>query len=86
MQFEVVEHRMAREFSAPVALERLPYSLARRTDPAGALALAADGSVEVLARDGDRALLALFPDSWRVSRVQRDLPEVLLEPLVAAAG
>src|SRR3712207_8471324 len=31
MQFEVAEHRMAGEFGAPITLDRLPYTLARRT-------------------------------------------------------
>lgn len=43
-------------------------------------------SVEVLQRDSDGALLALFPDAWRVGRVQRDLPDVILEPLVPAGS
>ena len=33
MQFEVVEQRMTAEFNAPVRLERLDYSVARRTRP-----------------------------------------------------
>ncbi len=36
MQFEVVLARMESEFKAPVRLERLDYSVARRTDAAGA--------------------------------------------------
>src|SRR4028119_79317 len=34
MQFEVASHRMEHEFSAPVHLEPLPYTLAIRTDEA----------------------------------------------------
>ena len=84
MQFEVAAHRLAGEFGAPARLDRLPYSLARRTDREGARALQGQSGVEVLQR-GDGALLALFADRWRLSRVQRDLPDVLLEPLVAAS-
>jgi peptide chain release factor 3 len=40
--------------------------------------------VECLLR-GDGAWLALFADPWRLTRVQRDLPDAVLEPLVAAA-
>ena len=51
MQFEVVRGPDgASEFKAPVRLERLDYSVARRTDAAGADALAGMRGVEVLQR------------------------------------
>ncbi len=84
MQFEVVEHRMGGEFSSPVRLERLDYSVARRVQPKDVPALSGERGVEVLTR-GDGALLALFTDIWRVRSVERQLPDVVLEPLVAAA-
>ena len=84
MQFEVVEHRMGNEFSSPVRLERLDYGLARRVQPQDVVALNGERGVEVLTR-GDGALLALFTDIWRVRSVERQLPDVVLEPLVAAA-
>ena len=40
MQFEVVEDRMTNEFNAPIRFSRLDYQVARRTDAAGAAALA----------------------------------------------
>ena len=40
MQFEVVEDRMTNEFNAPIRFSRLDYQVARRTDAAGAEALA----------------------------------------------
>jgi len=83
MQFEVAQHRMAGEFGAPVRLEPLAYSLARRTDREWAQRLSGQSGVEVLER-GDGALLALFADRWRLGRVTRDFPEAVLEPLVAA--
>jgi len=86
MQFEVAEHRMAGEFGAPVTLTRLDYSLARRTDARWAKVLERESGVEVLERSGDGALLALVGGTWRLQRLQRDHPEVVLEPLVAAAG
>ena len=64
-------------------LDRLPYGLARLTDRDGAKALVGQSGVEVLER-ADGELLALFADKWRLSRVQRDLPDVSLVPLVAA--
>ena len=84
MQFEVVEHRMGGEFSSPVRLERLDYTVARRVQPQDVVALNGERGVEVLTR-GDGALLALFTDIWRVRSVERQLPDVVLEPLVAAA-
>ncbi len=84
MQFEVATHRMENEFSSAVVMEPLPYSMARRTRTEDAAVLDATRGVEVLAR-GDGALLALFPDRWRLSSVQREHPGLLLEPLVASA-
>jgi peptide chain release factor 3 len=86
MQFEVAEHRMATEFSAPVRLDRLDYSVARLTDAHWAKILDRESGVEVLERSGDGALLALLAGSWRLQRVLRDHPDVLLEPLVAASS
>ena len=83
MQFEVATHRMEHEFGAPVTLDRLEYSLARRTDRIWSKVLDRESGVEVLER-GDGELLALFAGSWRLNRVLRDHPDVVLEPLVAA--
>ncbi len=85
MQFEVAEHRMAGEFSAAVRLDRLDYSMARRTDRSWASVLDRESGVEVLERSSDGALLALFAGNWRLARVQRDHPDAVLEPLVAAS-
>jgi peptide chain release factor 3 len=85
MQFEVVLARMESEFKAPVRLERLDYSVARRTDAAGAEALRGIRSIEVLAKS-DGSHLALFPDQWRAKTVTRDHPDVLLEALPASTG
>ncbi len=85
MQFEVAEHRMANEFSAPVRLDRLEYTLARLTDRDWAKVLDRESGVEVLERSSDGALLALFAGNWRLQRVLRDHPDVVLEHLVAAA-
>ncbi len=82
MQFEVVASRMAGEYHAPVTMEPLPYALARATDTASAAALARVPGVEVL-RSEDGTLLALFPDRWRLQRIERDHPELLLRALAA---
>ncbi len=85
MQFEVAQHRMGGEFGAPVRLDHLPYSLARLTDRETAKRLVGQSGVEVLERS-DGELLALFADKWRLSRVERDLPDAFLVPLVAATS
>ena len=84
MQFEVLEARMATEFNAPVRLERLDYSVARRTRPEDVPSLGGLRGVEVLSRS-DGELLALFSDRWRVQAVERSKPELMLEPLVAGS-
>jgi peptide chain release factor 3 len=86
MQFEVAEHRMAGEFSAPVRLERLEYTMARLTDREWGKVLDRESGVEVLERISDGALLALFAGNWRLQRVLRDHEGVVLEPLVAASA
>jgi peptide chain release factor 3 len=82
MQFEVVTQRMAADLNAPIRLERLGYSEARRTCAAHAAELNAMRGIEVLQRS-DGELLALFPDRWRLAAVARQHPGLMLEPLVA---
>ncbi|NEE01687.1 peptide chain release factor 3 [Phytoactinopolyspora halotolerans] len=84
LQFEVAAHRLEHEFGAAVTLERLPYTLARRTRADDRATLDAEHDVEVANR-GDGAVLALFSDKWRLNSVQRRHPDLLLEPLVAGA-
>jgi peptide chain release factor 3 len=83
MQFEVATHRMENEFNAPVGMDTLEYTMARRTNREWSQVLDRESGVEVLQR-GDGELLALFAGSWRLNRVLRDHPDVVLEPLVAA--
>ncbi|MCP9273171.1 peptide chain release factor 3 [Mycolicibacterium arenosum] len=83
MQFEVAEHRMKAELSAPIALESLPYSVARIVDPEDAEFVNKQPSAEVLIRT-DGVMLALFSTKWRLEGFQRDNPTVVLRSLVAA--
>ncbi|GAA4752550.1 peptide chain release factor 3 [Nocardioides endophyticus] len=85
MQFEVVQERMTNEFNSPIRLSRLDYQVARRTDAAGATALAGKRGVEVLQRS-DGTYLALFVDQWRAGTTARDNPDVMLEALPAGGG
>ena len=84
MQFEVVTARMESEFKAPVRLESLAYTQARRTTAADVETLSGVRGVEVLLRS-DGAHLALFPDKWRVQAVTRDHPGIHLEQLPASS-
>ncbi len=82
MQFEVAVARMEAEFGAPIRLETLGYSQARRTDAASAQELSSIRGLEVLSR-ADGTLMVLAPDAWRFTAVARDHPELTLEPLLA---
>jgi peptide chain release factor 3 len=86
LQYDVVLHRLEHEFGARADLDHLDYTLARRTDAEGARILAGQRATEVLTRRHDGALLALFSDKWRLGQVQREHPDILLEPLIAAEG
>jgi peptide chain release factor 3 len=83
MQFEVLTARMESEFNAPVRLEPLDYTVARRTRAEHAMKLGNLRGVEVLVRS-DGAHLALFPDKWRAQTVARDHPDLHLEQLPAS--
>jgi peptide chain release factor 3 len=83
LQFDVVLHRLEHEFGARAELDHLDYALARRTDAEGVRALAGQRATEVLTRRHDGALLALFSDKWRLGQLQREHPDLLLEPLIA---
>lgn len=85
MQFEVVEDRMTNEFNSPIRFSRLDYQVARRTDAAGASALAGIRGVEVLQRS-DGTHLALFTDRWRAQYVAKENPGVMLEELPAGGS
>ncbi len=83
LQFDVVLHRLEHEFGGRAELDHLDYTIARRTDADGARALAGQRGVEVLTRRHDGAVLALFTDKWRLGQIQREHPDILLEPLIA---
>jgi peptide chain release factor 3 len=83
LQFDVVLHRLEREFGARCELDRLDYSLARLTSADGAASLSGTRGCEVLTRRLDGVLLALFSDKWRLNAIQRDHPSVTLDPLLA---
>ncbi len=83
MQFEVVSARMKAEYNVEPRVEPLGYALARRTDAASADELNRQRGVEVFTRS-DGVLLALVSDKWRLQYLLKEMPELTLEPLVAA--
>ncbi|MDT0300689.1 peptide chain release factor 3 [Streptomonospora wellingtoniae] len=83
LQFDVVSHRMAEEFNAPVELAHLEYSLARRTDADSAPTAHALSGAEVLKRRSDGELLVLVHNKYRLRVIKRDNPNLILEPLLA---
>jgi len=85
MQFEVVTARLQSEFGVETGLERLDYTLARRTDATGAERLAGERGVEVLRRS-DGVHLAILRDAWRARTVARDNPELTLEVLAGGGS
>jgi peptide chain release factor 3 len=83
MQFEVAAHRLDSEFNSPVRLDHLPYTVARRLpDPAQRPIVNASSRSESLIRT-DGAELALFTDQIAMAVIQRQNPDLKLEPLVA---
>jgi peptide chain release factor 3 len=83
MQFEVATHRMEHEFGAPVDLDRLPYSLALRTDEASAPVVSTARGAEVLQRPNGE-YIAVFSDKWGLRVFKEKHPGLTLESLVAA--
>ena len=79
LQFEVAAFRMEHEFKAPIRTEHLDFTLARLASDNDAKLLAGRQGVE-MARRGDGASLALVRDTWRLKALQRELPDLVLEP------
>ncbi len=85
MQFDVAAYRLRTEFNVEIELDRLPYSLARKVTAATAPRLG-DSRGEVLRRDRDGALIAVFRDRTALGLEQRLQPDLELEPLVAESA
>ncbi|MFR9837555.1 peptide chain release factor 3 [Corynebacterium striatum] len=82
MQFEVMQARMEVEYNVETVTEPIPYSVARRTDAESAPELGRQRGVEIFTRT-DGELIALFGDKWKLSFVEKEHPELTIEPLVA---
>ncbi len=86
LQFDVVSARLETEFGAPVTLDRLPYKVARLTEPQAAQLLSSQSEAEVLRRDSDGAYLAVFSNKWRMDIVMRKFPDLRLDPMPAGTA
>lgn len=82
MQFEVMQARMLAEYNVETITEPIPYSVARRTDVDSAGELGRQRGVEIFTRS-DGELIALFGDKWKLAFVEKEHPELTMEPLVA---
>ena len=82
MQFEVMQARMEVEYNVETVTEPIPYSVARRTDTESAEELGRQRGVEIFTRT-DGELIALFGDKWKLAFVEKEHPELTMEPLVA---
>lgn len=82
MQFEVMQARMELEYNVETITEPVPYSVARRTDAESAPELGRQRGVEIFTRT-DGELIALFGDKWKLAFIERELPDLTMEPLVA---
>lgn len=82
LQFEVVQARMKAEYNVDTVMEKIPYTIARRTDEESMAELNRQRGVEVFTRQ-DGELIALVSDKWRLDYLQKQLPDLTLEPLIA---
>lgn len=83
LQFEVTIARLQAEFDVPAKIDNLSYQLARLTDADGAKQLRTAPGVEIFTRPRDGAILAAFPNKWRLQTIESDNPDVRLEALLA---
>lgn len=83
LQFEVAEFRMENEFSAPMRLDRLGFSLARMVQSDDLATVGASSAVETVRRR-DGVWLALFRDIWHVRSFERAHQDIELVSLDAS--
>jgi peptide chain release factor 3 len=81
LQFEVAVDRLQREFGTAVTLAPMNWTVARRTDVAGAEVLRASRHADILYRS-DGSLMALFTSDYMLDRFQGLHPGVTLERML----
>lgn len=70
------------EYNVETVTEPVPYSVARRTDAESAEALGRQRGVEIFTRS-DGEIIALFGDKWKLAFVEKENPDLTIEPLIA---
>lgn len=81
LQYEVAMYRLQSEYGARVLLSPTQYTVARRTDPAGAEVLAGVRDCDVVTKS-DGTLLALFFNQFRLDAARKAHPDLRLESVV----
>ena len=81
LQFDVFKFRMKAEYNTEVELENTPHQVARKTDKASAEELQKLSGIKIVTRT-DSTMLALFESPYRLERLLRDSPELVLLPIV----
>ncbi len=82
LQLDVFRYRMRAEYNVEIELMSNGLKAARRTNPESVEVLRREGGIRIATRRGDKALLALFENPYRLERLRRDKPELMLDPVV----
>ncbi len=87
LQLEVLQYRLQHEYGAEIALDRLPYQVARWMSGPGFEPQAFELEVDALCvEDRDKNPIALFKSEWNMSYAQGRHPDWTFAPTAAAAG
>lgn len=81
LQYDVAVYRLESEYGAKVVLTPTQYTVARRTDEAGAEVLSGMRDCDVL-KKSDGTLLALFFNQFRLDAARKAHPDLVLESVV----
>ncbi len=82
LQFEVFANRLDVEFNAPTEVLSSPYEAIRLTDDASSRRLREISGIRVMQR-GDGQLVALFESKYRLQRIEKDEPMLVLDHIIA---
>ncbi|MDH5421646.1 MAG: peptide chain release factor 3 [Acidimicrobiia bacterium] len=83
LQYDVAVARLEGEYGAKLELSATPFTEARRTDAAGAEALAGERDCEVVERR-DGTLLALFKGKYRMEATRDRHPDIMLDSILVS--
>jgi peptide chain release factor 3 len=89
LQFEVLAYRLAHEYGADVALDRLGYAFARWVTEVKTPKELTDKRIPLAVTDIDGLPVALLRDRWELERLQRDNPSWTFRetaPITLGAG